>query len=321
LHAGHRSLTARLFRSAIALWCATALFILADAKAAQPGQTGGQYSGTSWGLGVVVPDGAGLSGGEVLSWGSVKNLTALIQIPSLVNVTGTTYAIVSLMTQDGFVLQAAAGVYLGNATWLAYSMFINDIGANPQTYHWVLNSSAPRMHPADRVAISIFLSQGAGWSCSVRDLDGSSFVERSFGATADRTAKTGDQEVFTLESYARDASSFEKMGNLTLVAIMVDGTTLSSGWYPFADWDVRHNPLFVVGGATPPQFIRFVGGQGVLAVWSYAVGWSGAGQPVQAGPLTVSLVLVLVVAMAVVITWRFLAKEGRGGVTPRYKPE
>ncbi len=310
MHVGRGNLTGKLFRSAIAVWCAASLVMLADVRAAQPGQNGGgDYSGTSWGLGVVVPDGAGLSGGGALSWGSTRNVTALVQIPSLDNVTRTTYAIVSLMTQDGFVLQAAAGVYPGNATWLAYSMFIADVGAYPQTYHWVLNSSTPRMFPGDRVVISIFLSQTEGWSFMVRDLASGSLVERSFDAGADQAARSGDQEVFALESYARDASTFEKMGNLTLVAIILDGRNISSGWYSYADWDVRHNPLFVVGGATPPPFIALDKGVGVLAVWSYAEVWSGVGEPYQVDPLVFLVVVMSVAAGAVVVVWRFLARE------------
>ncbi|MDA4124534.1 MAG: hypothetical protein OK438_03680 [Thaumarchaeota archaeon] len=275
-----------------------------------PKSEGNQYSGASWGVGVVVPDGAGLSGGAAVSWASTRNLTAVVQIPSLVNVTAVTYAIVSLMTQDGFVLQAAVGVYPGNSTWLAYSMFIAEVKANPQTYHWVLNSSLPRMYPGDKVAISIFLSQTEGWSFMVRNLDRGSMVQQDFGAGAVQAVRSGDQEVFALESYARDAATFEKMGNLTLVSVMLDGRDLVGGWYSYGDWDARHNPLVVVGGATPPQFIAFTKGQNALGSWTYRGGWSGVSQEYPFGAWTLLVVTtVAAVAIGAVAAWRFLRNE------------
>ncbi len=190
LHVSREKAAGRLVKPALGLWFAASLAVM-GAVAATRSRTDGTrtsagagYSGTSWGIGVVVPDGAGLTGGGALSWSSVTNVTALVRIPDLVNATGTTYAILSLMTHDDSVLQVAVGIYPGNTSWLVYSMFIADIGVYPQSYQWVLNSSEPRMSPGDSVALSIFLSQTDGWMFAVRDLSTGASVGRNFGAKA-----------------------------------------------------------------------------------------------------------------------------------------
>ncbi|MDV3277065.1 MAG: hypothetical protein LYZ69_01190 [Nitrososphaerales archaeon] len=320
MHASRGKVADRLLKPALALWLVASLAVPGAIAAARPSANGAGtsgeagYSGTPWGLGVVVPDGAGLSGGDALSWSAATNVTVVVRIPDIVNATQIMYAILSLMTRDGSVLQVAAGIYPGNRSWLVYSMFIADVGTYPQRYQWVLNSSEPRMSPGDSVAIAIILTQTDGWMFIVRDLSTGSSVERSFGANAAHSLKVGDQEVFALESYSRDASTFEKMGNLTLVSILVDGMRVSNGWYPYADWDVRHNPLFVVGGATPPQFIAFSRGGNVTAVWYYVEGWSGSWQPAQLD-LFVSAALIAAAGCVMLVARWYV---GRAGALKRF---
>lgn len=284
MHVEGISLGPSLEKGFLLLLCAALILPWGGATATQTLQQGARivlqqgYAQTSWGLGVVVPDGATLAGGERLSWASVTNVTAVMQIPKITNTSATTYAIVSLMTQDGVVLQSAFGIYPHNGSWLLYSMFINDIGQYPQHYTWVINSSAPAAEPGNIVTISIYRSPQQVWSFRAEDLNTSLSTQRAFGAATEEPLKTGDQEVFALESYSRDSSTFQGMGNMTLRSVFLNGERIVSGWYAFADWDATHNPLFVVGGTAAPQFLGFSILHNGTAVWYFAGNWAGDGQ-------------------------------------------
>jgi len=302
----------------IAVYIALMLFSV-GAIEADPRSLGAQsplqqgYVQNSWGLGVVVPEGSSLSGGGTLNWATVTNVTAVVQIPEITNVSGTIYAAVSLMTQDGVVLQTAFGIYPGNGSWLVYSMFIGSITQIPQHYTWVINSSGPAAEPGDVVTVSIYQSPGRIWSFKASNLNTSLSIQRPFGTTSTGQPRSGDQEVFALESYASDTSTFRKMGNMTLLSLLLDGERVASGWYLFAQWDMLHNPLFVVGGASPPGFVDVSFNGGGRAVWYYSESWNGSVQALQAGPILVAMVILLGAALSgVLIAMRYIRKTAGG---------
>ena len=234
----------------------------------------GNYPTTSWALGVVVPEGAGIQGGGVLKWETVRNLTSVATLPHIANPDGIVYAIMSVMASDGTVLQVAAGAYPNSSIWLAYSWMVEGIQSSAPTYIWILNSSGPALTSGDKVSLSIYVNSSQ-WSLQVRDVGSGASTRRSFAAGIATSIKPGDQEVFALESYSKSVTDFAQMGNLTLNAIIVDGRKVVSGFYSYGAWDPAHNPLFVVGssGASPPGFITFEWGPEGSADWGYSSFW------------------------------------------------
>jgi len=278
------------------LWLVIAGLPLGTAQGSTA-SSGQAYSRPSWALGVVLPEGAKLEGGGDLSWEGVRNITALVALPFVENPSDAVYATLNLMTADGVVLQVASGIYPGNSTWLVYATYIADVTQVPQQYTWVLNSSAPRAVPGDSEVISIFLSQDGGWAFRVADGRENSSVQSSYGLSSNRPPRAGDQEVFALESYAWDTATFDAMGSMTLSSIFVNGQRVDGGIYPYADWDMVHSPLFVVGGATPPQFVSLEV-NGSTATWSYSGQWQGAFQNGPDIPTAAAFILPLVVSIA-----------------------
>jgi hypothetical protein len=266
-------------------------------------------------LGVVVPDGSTLAGGGTVNWAAVTNVTAVVQIPEITNTSAPIYAVVSLMTQDGVVLQTAFGIYPGNGSWLVYSMFIESITQIPQHYTWAINSSEPAAEPGDVVTISIYQSPERVWSFGASNLNTSLSINGAFGTNTTELPKRGDQETFAFESYASDSSTFQNMGNMTLLSLLVDGRRVASGWYLFADWSMVHNPLFVVGGAAPPVFIDVSISNDGRAVWYYSENWTSGGQVDETGPILVAVVILLGAALSgVLLSMRYIRKaaEDRG---------
>jgi hypothetical protein len=319
MHAEEVSPGGRFAKRLLILLCIALMLPLGGATALQtlpPGAQGALqqgYAQSSWGIGIVVPDGSTLSGGGTLAWAAVTNVTVVVQIPEITNASESTYAVVSLMTQDGVVLQTAFGIYPGNSSWLVYSMFIGSINQNPQHYTWAINSSEPVAEPGDVVEISIYQSPGHVWSFRASNLNTSLSRQGAFGTITSEPPKDGDQEVFALESYSSDSSTFQSMGNLTLQSLLVDGKRVESGWYLFADWDMVHNPLFVVGGAAPPEFIGASTSDDGRAVWYYAGYWTGNGQADATGPILVAVAILLGAALSgVLLSMRYIRKAAGG---------
>ncbi len=254
---------------------------------------GSQYIPTqgqgSWGLGIVVPERSGTAGPGV-SWGTAWNVTTVFRVPDITNVSATIYAISSIMLEDGTVLQAAAGIYPGESSWLSYSMYIYDLSQQPQTYNWSLNSSIPVSMPGEDIAISIFLDQGK-WSFSLENLQTRSRVALPFGVDGRSAPMNVDQEVFALESYTSDSASFSKMGNLTLRSVQVNGQAVEGGWYAYGDWSMGRGPPYVVGGLPPPPFMGLkISGDG-SASWYYAWGVTTPIMTVGPTPMTLGLAI------------------------------
>jgi len=244
------------------------------AASGQPNAAIQAYPNTSWAVGIVVPEGAGLQDGGKLHWEGVSNVTAAVTLPNITLPDRVTYVVLSLMTSDGSVLQAAAGVSPNGSSWLAYSWSIPNIDAVPLTYDWGLNASEPQMSPGSGVAISIYQTSGF-WKLRVTNSETGTSVDRSFPSAILGPLRVGDQEVFALESYSRTVNTFKDMGNLTLRSIIVDGQKVIGGSYSYGNWDPSHNPVFVVGssGTTPPEFLSLQQAGSGSFVWGFSSIW------------------------------------------------
>lgn len=272
---------------------------------AQVGQSGQPYPNTSWALGAVVPEGATMQGGGRLRWEGASNVTVFLTLPNISMPDKTVYAVLSVMTTDGTVLQAAAGIQAGHASWLAYSWLIPNIQAVPPTYDWVLNGSAPDMAPGARIALSIFYALGS-WNLRVADESTGTSESCAFPPGPASGLKAGDQEVFAVESYSRLAATFRCMGNLTLSRLLVDGTMVSGGLYSYGDWDPSHNPLFVVGssGTSPPAFITIQRAGDGSITWGYTTVWSVPGNSMASVLELAALLLLATFSVLGVVLWK-----------------
>lgn len=235
---------------------------------------GSVYPNVSWALGMVVPQGAGLQGGGSVRWEGVRNVTAHVMLPNITQPDGIIYAVLSVMTSDKVVLQAAAGAAPGRDGWYAYSWCIEGLGSGPLNYRWVVNGSAPQMAPKGNISLSIFEAAGV-WNLAVSDLDSGALVEKAFPPGIGATLRGGDQEVFALESYTRSAAIFRTMGNLTLEGVWLDGRPVARGFYSYGQWDPNHSPVFIVGssGSSPPSFIYLGEGAPGSYFWTYSGSW------------------------------------------------
>ncbi len=250
-----------------------------------------QRAYSSWALGVVVPDGARLDGGGALSWKTATNLTAVARLPNITNPAAITYVVLSAMGNDRTIFQVAAGTWPDCSYWSVYSWFITGVDSRSPAYECMANSTGPEFSPHDVLSISIFIASPSAWMFRVTDENRSSSLERSFPTSLAVSFASGDQEVFSLESYSRSASTFQNMGNQTLESLLVDGTKVLDGWYPYSGWDPAHNPLFVVGGSAAPLFIDLTTNGRGEAVWAYSPQWADAHLNVSLGSVVVGLAL------------------------------
>jgi hypothetical protein len=267
------------------------------------------YPRGSWGLGIVVPEGAEVEGGGHVSWKKTSEVAALMRVPNITHTDNTILSVLSAMASDGAVMQVAAGLYPNMSNWLAYGWFIQNAEANPQSYAWILNSSKPEMMPGAWVSLSISISSNR-WRYSVEDVTTHEAVNGEFMFNVTPSFMTGDQEIFGLESYSYSNRVFENMGSLVLSSLLVNGLRVTNGWYYYADWDTSHNPLFVVGGLNPPPFIstnEFANG---TVTWTYSQ-WTGSEEAVRfsSSALVALAVIPAVVAITVMITILTLKKR------------
>ena len=288
----------------VLLLLGTSGLALGESSSGGQAQLGGGFPSTSWALGVVVPEGSGLQGGGSLRWQEATNVTALVTLPDISSPDRIVYVVMSLMAQDGSVMQASAGVYPNSSVWMAYSWFIPNALSVPLTYLWLLNSSGPQMVPGAQVSISILRSDGT-WGLKILDMGTGGSVFRSFPATVSPSLKAGDQEVFALESYSRAEGTFQRMGNLTLSSLEVDGQKVIGGFYTYGDWQPNHEPLFEVGsaGSSPPPFVSLVEGVDGSFVWTYTAVWAtlGSWYPWAFGVGSLSLLLLGSISVVVLV--------------------
>jgi hypothetical protein len=287
----------------VALAVLLLLLQASEARAAAPSTSLGQlYPNSSWALGVVVPEGAGLQGGGSVRWEGVTNVTAAVTLPNITLPDGIIYAVLSVMTSDGAVLQAAAGISPNGSAWLVYAWSITVSDSAQFVYRWVLNGSEPEMSPDANVSISIFEADRL-WGLQVLDEDTGSSVTEQFPPGVASTLRAGDQEVFALESYSRTGATFQDMDNLTLRSLSLNGQRVVSGTYTYGEWDPDHNPVFVVGssGSSPPPFIYIGKTAGSSYFWDYVGVWRVAGDPL-VELVQIMVVVSLIVALSVLGT-------------------
>jgi hypothetical protein len=270
----------------------------------QVGASGQPYPTTSWAIGLVVPEGASLQGGGKVRWEGVNNLTAAVTLPNITLPDEIIYAVVSVMTSDGSVLQAAAGIWPNDSNWFAYAWLIPSSTSVPLVYQWVLNGSEPAMAPGANISISIYRVSGS-WNLRVTDEETDAGLTRQFPSGIGQSVMVGDQEAFALESYSRSGATFQDMGNLTLTGVFLDGLKVTGGVYAYSDWDPTHNPLFSVGsaGVTPPSFVSLGQAKDGSFVWGYETLWKSPNDTLA----TVETLLVLVsVVLGVVgvVLWK-----------------
>ncbi len=232
----------------------------------------------SWALGMVVPEGAALEGGGRVSWGSATNLSALVRLPLVNSTDNTILVVLSAMIGENSVVQIAAGLFPRTNSWKAVAWFVPDIGAEQQEYEWTLNSTQLSIQGGASVSLSIFRS-GGGWQYGIADLGTNSGLTGPFANAADLPFRSGDQEVFALESYTSNATILSGMGNLTLTSVFLDGQRVVGGSYLLGSWDPNRNPLFVVGGLSAPYFISVKSFNNGTLVWGYSNEWGSIGVP------------------------------------------
>lgn len=241
-----------------------------------------EYPNVSWAVGVVVPEGSSLQGGGSVHWEDVSNVTASVALPDIETPDGDVYAILSVETSEGVVLQAAAGAVPARSGWLGFGWSVQGASSGSPSYQWILNASGASMDPLSNISISIF-REGAVWALRIVDLDTGASVGGSFPSGLGTSLAKGDQEAFALESYTRTQGVFSAMGNLTLSSLLLDDQRVVGGCYTYAEWDPIHNPLFVVGssGSSPPSFIYV----GETSSGSFFWDYSGVWVPLESSPL------------------------------------
>jgi hypothetical protein len=270
---------------------------------------GEYHSAGSWALGVVVPEVAPSATGGGASWETVNNVTITMKLPDIRQTDGTTYAILSLMANDGSILQLAAGLLPNASAWGTYAMWIQNPSSYPQQYRTVLNASTPGFAIGTNVSLEMYLA-GGKWAFLARAVGTNLTVRSILSQDLSTSLRGGDQEVFALESYSFDSDVFADMGNLTLSSILLNGHKVTSGIYFYnGGWNPSHSPLFAVGGATPPGFILISSCDGNVACWSFRSLWSGPpGSPVAQG-MTIAVIGVALVAAGIAVSAAVLERR------------
>ncbi len=234
-------------------------------------QPSGWTAQQSWAIGVVVPQGAELKNGARLVWSEVRNITAVLTLPNISSTDGVIYVVLSAMTGNGDIMQVAAGLYPNSTYWSVYPMVA---GSSGRVYMPVSGYSNQIISPCDTLSMSIAAVNGTWWF-TVIDLNTSSSSSCSFGVPSGYTLVNGSQYVLALESYTSNSSVFSGMGIMRMSAIFLNGVPLVGGEYIYSTWNGVEYPLFIVGGASPPQFI-YCYTSGGSAYWEYVKGWGTA---------------------------------------------
>ncbi|MCL4340464.1 MAG: hypothetical protein M1388_04970 [Thaumarchaeota archaeon] len=265
--------------------------------------------GASWGAGLVVPEGSQTASGGRVDWADVQNVSALFRLPDINETDGTIYMIMSLMTSNGSIIQAAAGLYPNSSYWGTYAMYI----ANParQVYTPIISTEDPCMAPGDLVTMSIYFLPDSGWNLLLLDLTNGLSASASFGPGLPASLKVGDQFVFALESYTSTLSVFENMGNVTLYALLINGEAVMSGSYLYSGWNNLRYPLFIVGGASVPNFMAMNLTASGGVVWSYRSQWGSPSSGPAAGLDLIFLALAAAAAVNVVILVLLIWSRGK----------
>jgi hypothetical protein len=256
-----------------------------------------------WALGLVLPDGIPLEGGTTLDWSRVSNITAVIKLPNITWTDNTIYLILSAMNCDHEVIQVAAGLNAGEQTWLIYAFYIRNMAEYPQTYIWVANRSLPRMFSNDMIRLTLYRIYGEGWGYSALNLRTG---DKSTGLFPARNVelRSGEQEFFAFESYTSNPRVFKEMGEALLEGAYIDGFRVEVEGYVLGGWDPLHEPLFIVGGGSPPGFIAVIRGLSQCKwIYSPVESWEPSATPIYVS-LAYASTIVLAVVLATILIKR-----------------
>jgi hypothetical protein len=294
----------------------TAPLVVASQATSQDGAQLG-----SWALGLVAPDGSTFANSQHLLWQDAVNITAIVRLPFLNSTDNTVLAVLSIMLSDSSVLQISAGLFPGTNYWKAVGWYIRDITMNPQQYEWVLNSTEPLLIPGSSVLLSIF-KLNSGWEYKLVDEATGRAVQGLYSSAAFLPPRSGDQELFALESYTSNSTVMVNLSNLTLVKAQVNGETLVGGTYYLTDWQPSRQPLFVVGGLPAPSGIGITALQNGTFVWRWSNTWQELNPfpPLaQAGIVIVVIVCSAVIAFYFAVVRRYEAKPAARTRAPASK--
>jgi hypothetical protein len=303
-----RPLVAEMFTLLFLIFVLTSTYIVSGLSV--PAQVEQPYPSGSWALGVVIPENAQFADGSYLSWQNVTSVTVVVELPNITSTDAPILAVESLMMSDGSVLQVAAGIYPNSTRWYAYGWYIGNVQAYPQTYAWTLNSSRPEMVAGALVSLSIYYSS-RHWHYAIEEMRTKQTTTGKYAFNVPSQVRSGDQEVFALESYSTSNGVFAHMGNMTLNGLTIDEKRIAGGWYPYGSWDSTHKPLFVVGGLTPPAYISLQQGDGGDLNWSYQE-WVNSGP----SPYQISFQVYTPSLVAIVIVLAVIAYLATRRVTP-----
>ena len=256
-----------------------------------------------WALGLAFSDGTPLEGGYKLDWSKVSNITAIIKLPNITLVDNTIYLILTVMNSDEEVFQVAAGINPSEPIWLVYAFYIRNIAEYPQTYVWVANRTQPKMFPNDRISLALYRVQDEGWRYSAFNIRTGERATGLFPAS-NVHLRSGEQEVFALESYTSNPNVFKEMGEVVLEGVYIDGLRIEGEGYVLGGWDPSHKPLFLVGGGNPPSFIAVIRSTSQYKwVYSPVESWETSSTPIYIG-LAYASTIVLVVVLATILIKR-----------------
>src|SRR3972149_5364119 len=73
-----------------------------------------------WGLGITISDGIPLTDGDRVNWSSTRNITVVFRLPNISRTDARIYAIMSVMTTGGRMIQVAAGLEPSSPQWRGY---------------------------------------------------------------------------------------------------------------------------------------------------------------------------------------------------------
>ncbi|MCX8193632.1 MAG: hypothetical protein N3G77_07485 [Nitrososphaeria archaeon] len=255
-----------------------------------------------WGLGLTIPNGSPLEGGDTVKWSKHRNITAIFSLPNINYTDNTIYLIVSIMTKSGTIIQAAAGLYQNSTYWSSYIMYVTEISYKGKTYVPVRLNSTPYFFPNDKVAISIYYRncedcpEGC-WASSIVNLSTSEKIDVKIVVDNSSTFMDGEQEVIALESYTYNEEVFKNMGEVILYSILVDGKKVLGGWYVDDGQVFNRRPLFEVGGGQVPPFISIILKENNTIAWTYSkLEWNNSSHSI----LSMSFILTVIISAIVV---------------------
>jgi len=265
----------------------------------------------SWGLGLTIPNGSPLEDGSRVEWGKHRNITVVLTLPNISYTDKTIYFIVSIMTKQQTIIQAAIGIHPNNTYWTSSFMYVRNVYQHNKTYIAVLLDSPPYFHPYDKASISIYYrpsEDGAGgvWASSITNLSTGKSIDVDILVDNSSTFMDGEQEVIALESYTSNEKIFEQMDQAILHSILVDGRRVLGGWYIDDGQVFDRRPLFEVGGGQAPSFISIIFKDDGTIAWIYSKPtWNNSLSPVY----SIMFLLLLVISMIIVVYLAYRIKS------------